>query len=106
MTSADVRAESRTGASISIFHGAVRFTLELVLLAGYFYWGWKLENGGLTGAALGLLFAALAAALWGVFGAKEDRSRGKAVVPVPGWTRVALEFAIIGVCAAGIWTSW
>jgi len=97
---------SRADAAISLFHGAVRFALEIVLLSGYFYWGWRLQDGGIVGLLLGALFVAIPAAVWGIFGARNDPSRGKAIVLIPGWARVALELTIIGICAAGIWTSW
>jgi hypothetical protein len=55
---------------------------------------------------LALLFVAVFAALWGVFGTPGDPSRGPAPVAIPGWARLLLEAALIGAGAYGIWTSW
>jgi Protein of unknown function (DUF2568) len=85
-------------------HLAIRFALELVLLAAFAFWGWHLGNGGVTGVALAVLLTVIAAALWGIFRAPGEEGGG-AFVPVPGWLRLALEAALIGLAAYGVWTS-
>lgn len=75
---------------------AVRFVLELALLASMAYWGWGRAAGALRYLlAVGLLL--LGMALWGIFNVPGDRSRsGAAPVPVPGVVRLALELALFG----------
>jgi hypothetical protein len=85
---------------------AFRFLLELGLLAGLGYWGWHLGNGGAAGAALAVVFPLVAAVLWAVFRVPNDPSANpRAIVPVHGWLRLAMEVALIGLAAYGVWTS-
>lgn len=88
------------------FHLGVRFLLELALVAGIAYWGWRVGDGGVSGGLLATLFVAIFATLWGVIGTPNDGSRGAPVIPVPGRWRLLLELAIIGIAAYGVWTSW
>lgn len=70
---------------------ALRFVLELVALTAFGYWGWQAY--GLIAAVAAPLIAATA---WGLFAVPGDPSRsGGAPVPVPGWLRLVLEFAVL-----------
>jgi hypothetical protein len=77
-----------------------RFLLEIAAYLTMGYWGWTQHEGiwryvWAVGLPLGW------AILWGVFAVPEDPSRsGKAPVPVPGWTRLLLEFAYF---ATAVW---
>jgi hypothetical protein len=77
-----------------------RFLLEIAAYLAMGYWGWTQHEGiwryvWAVGLPLGW------AILWGVFAVPEDPSRsGKAPVPVPGWTRLVLEFAYF---ATAVW---
>jgi hypothetical protein len=95
-----------TAPRVAPAHLAIRFALELVLLAAYASWGWHLGNGGAVGVLLAVGLPVLAAALWGIFKTPGDSTANpKPVVAVPGIVRLALEFALIGVAAYGVWTS-
>jgi hypothetical protein len=87
-------------------HLGVRFVLELALIAGVAYWGWRIGDGGPLGLVLAILFPTLLGALWGVFGTPNDGSRGAPVIPISGKLRLLLEALIIGVATYGVWTSW
>jgi Protein of unknown function (DUF2568) len=85
---------------------AVRFFLELVMLIAFGIWGWQVGHA----IALSVLLAAglplVAAILWGVFAVPGDRSRsGKALVPVPGKLRLALELLLFGGAVWALYTS-
>jgi len=77
-----------------------RFLLEIAAYLAMGYWGWTQHEGiwryvWAVGLPLGW------AILWGVFAVPEDPSRsGKAPVPIPGWTRLVLEFAYF---ATAVW---
>lgn len=86
--------------------GAIRFTLELAMLAGLAYWGYNLSQTTLVRLFLAIVLPLGAAIAWGVFRAPGDQSAGKpGVVPVPGWVRLLLEFALFGLAVAGTWWS-
>ena len=71
------------------------------MFAGVGLLGWGIAR--YPGAAI----AALAAmTLWGVFGTRGDGLRGDPVVNTPGPLRLALETALFGLAAAGIWMEW
>ena len=89
---------------VALVHLAIRFALELVLLAGLAYWGWHLGGGGATGVLLAVLLPVVAGALWGIFRTLGDHG-GRPVVPVPGIVRFGLEIALIGIATYGVWTS-
>jgi hypothetical protein len=73
---------------------AVRFLLELVALVALGRWGWVRGTGGWR-YVLAPGVPVLAALLWGTFAVPGDASRsGEAVVPVPGFVRLALEIAV------------
>ena len=84
----------------------VRFLLELVLLAVLGVWGWRLGDGGMAGGGLALLVPLIAAVLWGAFSVPGDPSRNpRALVAVPGVVRLALEWALFGLAAYGLWST-
>lgn len=74
---------------------AVRFLCELGMLAGLAYWGFDRGEGAL-GWVLGIGAPMLAAAMWGVFVSP------RAIVPVPGQTRVMIEFFLFGFAALAL----
>ncbi|HSJ50348.1 MAG TPA: YrdB family protein [Actinomycetota bacterium] len=74
---------------------AVRFLCELAMLAGLAYWGFQRGEGAL-GWVLGIGAPLIAAAMWGLFVSP------KAVVPVPGQTRVMIEFFLFGFVALAL----
>src|SRR5688572_23191338 len=86
---------------IPAVHLAIRFLLELVMLAGVAMLGWELA--GLIGA-IALAIGALA--LWGVFGTEGDGARGDPVIATPGPFRLLLELVLFGVGAVGLWLVW
>jgi hypothetical protein len=95
-----------TAPRVAPAHLAIRFALELVLLAAYAYWGWHLGNGGVAGVFLAVVLPVLAAALWGIFKTPGDSTANpQPVVSVPGIVRLVLECALIGAAAYGVWTS-
>ena len=78
---------------------ALRFLLELGALFGLGYWGWSAAGGWLRPVVAAALSLA-GATLWGVFRVPGDASSsGGAPVTVPGWLRLALEFALFGAAA-------
>jgi len=91
---------------MSTLHAGIRFTLELTGLAGFAIWGWHVGSSGIAGALLAAVFVLTTGAIWAVFGVAGEVGRGKPVVAVPGWFRFALEIAIFGISAYGIWVSW
>lgn len=83
---------------MSIIQGAnvaLRFLLELCLLAALGYWGFKTGSTAIAKLALGLGSPLLAATLWGLFVA--PRSNMQLAEPL----RLALEVVLFG-CAAAV----
>jgi len=75
---------------------AVRFLLELVILAAFGMWGWHSFIGwGQYAAAL--LLPAIAAILWGVFRIPNDP--GAAPVKTPGLIRLLMELGLFALTA-------
>jgi hypothetical protein len=70
---------------------AVRFGLELAMLAAAGVWGWQ-QRGDWLRFVLALAIPVAAAALWGTFRVPNDP--GSAPVAVPGMMRLALELAL------------
>lgn len=91
---------------VPALHLAIRFLLEIAIFASYAVWGWQTGGGGLGGGALAFVAVIVPAGLWGVFRTPGDTSGGRAIVPIPGPARLALEMAVIGLGAAGLWTAW
>lgn len=80
---------------------AVRFLLELALLAAWGWGGWKLGGGGALGTASAAAAAVAAAAIWGRWVAPRAKRR-LAVGP-----RIALEATVfaLAVAAIAVWGS-
>ena len=76
---------------------ALRFLLELVMLAILADWGYHLFPGG-KGVAAAMVFPFAAAALWGVFRIPNDPR--PAPVAIPGPLRLILEWGLFG------WAAW
>lgn len=72
---------------------AVRFALELVLLAVFGWWGFTVGGGGPAGWAIGALSAAGIAVLWGLL------LSPKARIAIPPAGRNVLEVAVFLVAA-------
>lgn len=76
---------------------AVRFLLELVMLAAIACWGYH-RFAGWAGVAAAIAFPIAAAMLWGVFRIPNDPR--PAPVAIPGPLRLLLEWALFG------WAAW
>jgi hypothetical protein len=94
-----------TAPRVAPVHLAIRFALELALLAALAYWGWHLGNGGVVGVLLAVAIPVVAGALWGIFRTRGDTGPAEPPVAIPGTLRLALEFALIGLAAYGVWSS-
>jgi hypothetical protein len=70
----------------------VRFILELVGLYAFGLWGWQATTNDFLRFILAIGLPLIAATIWGVFGTTGD-SRGKPVIAIAGWLRLALEVA-------------
>jgi hypothetical protein len=70
---------------------AMRFGLELAMLAAAGVWGWQ-QRGDWLRFVLVIAIPLIAAALWGTFRVPNDPS--SAPVAVPGMVRLALELAL------------
>ena len=101
-----MRASAGSQPAIPSFDLVVRFALELLLLGAYAYWGWNIGGGGLAGVALGIVLPVVCVAVWGIFGAEGDATRGQPVIAVPGWLRLWLEAVLIGLAVYAVCTSW
>jgi hypothetical protein len=69
---------------------ALRFILELCVLASVFYWGLITGKGLPSKLFLGIGVPLVIAFVWGTFGAP------KAVWVLTGWTRLLLEVVVFG----------
>lgn len=81
---------------------AVRFVLELALLAAVGWWGARLVSGW-AGVAIGLALVVLVAAVWGAVVSPRARVRA------PGSVRVAVEvvlFGLAGLALASVGRAW
>jgi hypothetical protein len=76
----------------------IHFLLEIAALVAVGYWGFKTGSAAESKAFLGVGLPLLLAAVWGVFRVPNDP--GPAVVAVPGWLRMIIEF---GVFAFAVW---
>ncbi|NMC79605.1 MAG: YrdB family protein [Chloroflexi bacterium] len=76
----------------------IHFLLEIAALVAVGYWGFKTGSAAESKALLGVGLPLLLAAVWGVFRVPNDP--GPAVVAVPGWLRMIIEF---GVFAFAVW---
>lgn len=75
----------------------VHFLLELAAIGAVAYWGFKIGSGWLARAALGMLLPLILAAVWGIFRVPNDP--GPALVAVPGWLRLLIEWGIFALAA-------
>jgi len=69
---------------------AVRFLLELGVLAAVGYWGFKTWPGWLGKLGFGLGGPLLIAVIWAMFGSPQAR------FPLQGWRRLGLEVLVFG----------
>ncbi|MDI2124889.1 YrdB family protein [Yinghuangia seranimata] len=84
-------------AAIPGWNLALRLFLELASFAAFGWAGWELAGGGIVGVLLAVVLPVAAMAAWGTFAVVGDPSRsGKAPVPVPGWLRLVVEYAVFG----------
>lgn len=84
---------------------SLRFGLELAALAGLGYGAWRIAPGPTRWAAV-VVVPLVAIAAWGVFNVAGDPSRsGAAPIEVSGGTRLAIEVAVLGLGAVGIWVA-
>lgn len=78
---------------------ALRFLLELCVLAALFYWGLRIGGGPVAGLALGIGTALPAAFVWGMFASPRAR------IPLPLAGRLAVELVFFGSAAAGLYAT-
>ncbi len=76
---------------------ALAFALELVMLGALGYWGWS-QHEGILRIVLAVGLPLIAAVLWGVF--RVDNDPNKAVVVIPGWLRLLLEWGLFALGVA------
>jgi hypothetical protein len=76
---------------------AIRFAIEVALLAAFVLWGVRTGNG-IVGWILGLAAAAAATMLWGTFVAPKARIRR------PLAFRLAVEAAIVLTAVVALWS--
>lgn len=84
-------------------NAALRFVLELCMLAALAYWGYRRDDPILRWV---LMIAAplVAIVLWGVFAVPGDPSRsGDTVIATAGWIRLLLELALFGSAIAALY---
>jgi hypothetical protein len=78
---------------------AIRFLLELCVLAAVGYWGFKTGSGWFLKILLGIGAPLLIAVIWGTFGAP------KANMQLQGWMMVALEIIVFGSGVAALFAA-
>ena len=78
---------------------AVRFLLELCLLAAVGYWGFKTNQGWIMKIILGIGLPILIAVLWGLFVAP------RALYPLSGIPYLILELMLLGSGAVALFAS-
>ena len=83
---------------------ALRFVLELTVLASLAHVGWTGFQETWPSIAAACLLPALAMTVWAVFAVPGDRSRsGRAPVAISGRLRLSLESMFFAVGALGLW---
>jgi len=96
---------------------ALKFVLELAAIAAFAYWGASLD-GALVSVIVGIVAAASAAVLWGLFAAPRSSRRLPTRARVPfelgvfalatgallaaDWTAVAVAFALVVIVNAAL----
>lgn len=78
---------------------AVRFLLELCILAALGYWGFHIGKSLFLKAAVGIGAPLLAAVVWGTF------LSPKASIPLPRLQGLLLEIAVFGLAAAALYAA-
>lgn len=78
---------------------ALRFLLELGLLAAAAWIGWSLGDGGVPGALIGAALAVATAALWGAVLSPKARAG------LPLGQRLAVESGLFTAAALGLWAT-
>jgi hypothetical protein len=78
---------------------AIRFLLELCVLAAVGYWGFKTGSGWLLKILLGIGAPLLIAVIWGMFGAP------KANMQLQGFMLIALEVVVFGSGVAALFAT-
>ncbi|MFC3799037.1 YrdB family protein [Cohnella sp. GCM10012308] len=78
---------------------ALRFALELAMLAALGYWGFKTDLAPAFSWMLGIGAPVLAAVVWGAF------LSPKASIPLGGGLKLAIELAVFVVAAAALYAA-
>jgi branched-subunit amino acid ABC-type transport system permease component len=86
-------------AVLKVLNFAVRFLLELCMLAAVTYWGFKTQSGWLLKILLGIGLPVLIAVLWGMFIAP------RATRPLSGAPRLTLELLLFASGAIALFAS-
>ncbi len=84
---------------LKVLNLAVRFLLELCMLAAVVYWGFKTQTAWLMKILLGIGLPVLIAVLWGMFIAP------RATRPLSGAPRLTLELLPFAAGAAALFAS-
>jgi Protein of unknown function (DUF2568) len=93
-----VRADAPVSV-VKAVNAATRFLLELCALAALGYWGFHAGSGTAGRIALGIGVPAVAAVVWGVFGAPGSARQ------LRGLWRLGLELVILGGATAGLFAA-
>lgn len=78
---------------------AIRFLLELCVLAALGNWGFHIERGILFKIGFGIGAPLLIAVVWGMFGSPQ------ASMPLHGPSHLILEIVVFGLAAAALYAS-
>lgn len=89
--------------SLKTINLGFHFLLELAALAALAYWGFNIGENWLVKILLGVGVPFLGALVWGVFRVPNDP--GPAVVAVPGFIRLIIEWGLFGLAAAGLFAA-
>ncbi len=84
--------------SITTFGLGLHFLLELCALAAMIFAGFRLGDALPMRLLLGVGLPLAAAVLWGVLRVPNDP--GAAIIAVPGWLRLLIEWAVLGTAIA------
>ena len=85
--------------ALKLLNVAVRFLLELCLLAAVGYWGFKTHSGWLLKILFGIGLPVLIAVLWGMFIAP------KAIRPLSGISYLILELTLLASGSVALFAS-
>ncbi|CAM5599544.1 hypothetical protein GCM10010329_49940 [Streptomyces spiroverticillatus] len=88
---------ARRWTPLTVANAALALALEAALLAALFFWGLDTGPNTLTGIALGIVSAALAAAIWGAF-----LAAGGPKFPLPVGPEIALKLGLFAVGAVAL----